>query len=144
MAPKTYVCPSVSLPPNLSVNRKRLRDNDKKMPQFQNETELNFMKSKRKFETSNFNELLSSIKDFSSKTLTGTDKMNYKNLKLTKLGLTEEKQQKMPFKIRMGMNAAKLRREKRKIDEARQSGLVLPTLKPKVAKKSKRLKEGKK
>jgi len=140
MAPKTYFCPTVSLPNELYVNRKRLRENDETKSIPKNEIVQNLLKSKRKFEASNFNEILSSIKDFSAKSLSGMDKVKYNNEKLAKLGLNEDKQQKMPFKLRMGMNAAKLRREKKKLEEARESGLVLPTVKRNSTKKSKRSK----
>lgn len=70
--------------------------------------------------------ILSSVRDFSSSVLKGQSRMEYKNKKLTDLGVAPPKQQTMPFKMRMAINRAKEKREATRVLAAKAAGVVLP------------------
>lgn len=72
------------------------------------------------------NELLGHVKEFNAKSLEGAKKAAHKDDKLTKLGAFPVKQQKMPYAMRLGLNAAKKKREKRDIELAKEAQIQLP------------------
>jgi hypothetical protein len=72
------------------------------------------------------NELLVTVKEFNAKSLEGAKKAAHKDDKLTKLGAFPAKQQKMPYAMRLGLNAAKKKREKRDVEQAKEAQIQLP------------------
>ena len=69
--------------------------------------------------------IFTSVKDFSSASFLGLKKKQHKEDKLTKLGAPEVKQQKMPFKMRLGLDAASKKRTLKNQLKAKESGVVL-------------------
>jgi hypothetical protein len=67
---------------------------------------------------------MSSVKDFASTTFQGLSKKQHKEEKLTKLGAPRVKEQTMPFRMKMGILAARAKREARLDEAARQAGIV--------------------
>jgi hypothetical protein len=67
---------------------------------------------------------MNSIKDFASTTFQGLSKKQHKEEKLTKLGAPCVKEQTMPFRMKMGILAARAKREARLDAAARQAGIV--------------------
>jgi hypothetical protein len=72
------------------------------------------------------NELLETVKEFNAKSLEGAKKAAHKDDKLTRLGALPPKQQKMPYAMRIGLNAAKKKREQKNAQLARESQVQLP------------------
>ena len=69
--------------------------------------------------------IFSSVKEFSSTSFLGIKKKQHKEDKLTALGAPAVKQQKMPFKLRIGLDTASKKREIKNALKARDSGVVL-------------------
>lgn len=72
------------------------------------------------------NEILETVKEFNAKSLEGAKKAAHKDDKLTKLGAFPPKQQKMPYNMRLGLNAAKKKREQKAVLLAKESQVQLP------------------
>ena len=72
------------------------------------------------------NEILETVKEFNAKSLEGAKKAAHKDDKLTKLGAFPAKQQKMPYNMRLGLNAAKKKREQKNALLAKESQVQLP------------------
>ncbi len=75
--------------------------------------------------------LLGDVKGLAATAFEGLKKKKYKEDKLTKLGAPEVKQQKMPFKMKMGIEAGKVRRQKAIQAQAKEGGIILATQKKK-------------
>lgn len=73
------------------------------------------------------NGLMDTVKEFNAKSLEGAKKAAHNDDKLTKLGAFPAKQQKMPYAMRLGLNAAKKSREKKVIELAKEAQIQLPT-----------------
>ena len=71
--------------------------------------------------------LLGDIKGLTATSFVGLKKKKFKDDKLTKLGAPDVKQQKMPFKMKMGIEAGKARRQKAVQSQAKEAGIVLAT-----------------
>lgn len=84
--------------------------------------------SHKKATRDEINGLLSTVKEFNAKSLEGAKKAAHKDDKLTQLGALPAKQQKMPYAMRLGLNAAKKSREKRVIELAKEAQIQLPTI----------------
>lgn len=69
--------------------------------------------------------LFSTVKDFSATSFTGMKKKHHKEDKLTKLGAPPVKQQKMPFKMKIGILAGRKKRDEITEKNAQESGVVL-------------------
>jgi hypothetical protein len=119
---KTVFCPEVGLPDDFkSHSRKRGRESDRLsvgMSSFH-------ASNKKQTQDKSFEHLLSSVKDFSSVSLTGQSRKKFEDDKLTKLGALPVKQQKMPFQMRIGLIAGKKKRDARKNIELKESGQVV-------------------
>jgi hypothetical protein len=110
---KTVFCPEVGLPDDFkSHSRKRGRSSF-------------HASNKKQTQDKSFEHLLSSVKDFSSVSLTGQSRKKFEDDKLTKLGALPVKQQKMPFQMRIGLIAGKKKRDARKNIELKESGQVV-------------------
>jgi len=72
-----------------------------------------------------FDTYFSSVSELGHSALTGQARKSHKSDKLTSLGVRPEKAQTMPFKMKMGILTGKEKRQKRILNEAKQSGLVL-------------------
>lgn len=81
--------------------------------------------------------IYSEIKELSATALIGSAKLRYKEDKLTKLGALPVKQQKMPFKMRLGLNHARKKRLSIALENAKVSGVILASTKK--SSKSKRV-----
>jgi hypothetical protein len=121
------VCPTVRLPSE-ATNRKRPRG-DMGWSEDASTYSSSSSNGKRRNADSGgrdeINALFSSVKDFSSSSFAGMKKKQHKEEKLTKLGAPDVKQQKMPFKMRLGLNAASKKRDVKNQQTAKDSGVVL-------------------
>ena len=72
------------------------------------------------------NEILESVKEFNAKALEGGKKAAHMDDKLTKLGALPPKKQKIPYAMRLGLNAAKKKREHKEAQIAKESQVQLP------------------
>jgi len=70
--------------------------------------------------------IMKSIKELAATTLTGINKKEYKEDKLTKLGAPPVAKQKIPYKMKMGLEKGKEKRIAKSIERAQSSGIVLP------------------
>mmetsp|Transcript_43324 Transcript_43324/g.86089 ORF Transcript_43324/g.86089 Transcript_43324/m.86089 type:complete len:115 (-) Transcript_43324:26-370(-) len=82
--------------------------------------------SKPKSAREEIEEIMETVKSFNAKSLEGAKKAAHKDDRLTKLGALPPKQQKMPYAMRIGLNAAKKKREIRDIQLAKESQVQLP------------------
>lgn len=69
--------------------------------------------------------LLQEVKELNAGTFSGMAKKKHKEDVLTKLGVFEPKQQKMPFKMKLGIKHGREKRAKKNVTDARESGVVL-------------------
>jgi hypothetical protein len=72
------------------------------------------------------NEIMESVKEFNAKSLEGGKKAAHKDDILTKLGAFPPKQQKMPYAMRLGLNAAKKKRDVKNAQLAKEAQIQLP------------------
>lgn len=72
------------------------------------------------------NEIMETVKEFNAKSLEGGKKAAHKDDILTKLGALPPKQQKMPYAMRLGLNAAKKKREAKNVQLAKEAQIQLP------------------
>ena len=70
-------------------------------------------------------EIMHTIREFSSTTLTGLAKHKHKDDKLVKLGALPKKQQTMPLKMALGIKQGREKRLLKAQSRAKESGLVL-------------------
>ena len=70
-------------------------------------------------------EIMHTIREFSSTTLTGQAKHKHKDDKLVKLGALPKKQQTMPLKMALGIKQGREKRLLKAQSRAKESGLVL-------------------
>ena len=75
-------------------------------------------------------ELMGSIREFSSSTLTGQSRLKHKDDKLVKLGAAPAKKQTMPFKMAMGIMRGREKRAEKLTARAKESGRVLAVASP--------------
>ena len=140
------VCPTVRLPSETS-NRKRPRGDlgwTDDATSFSSSTSEG---SKRRFsgiseKREEINDIFSSVKDFSSTTFVGLKRRHHREDVLTKLGAPAVKQQKMPFKQRVGLAAAKKKRDVKNEEKAKESGVVLAAVVSKKSRNDKGRREG--
>ncbi len=114
---KVVHCPDVRLPEDMQGRgKKRYRDSKERV-------QSGFVSTKEVREE--LRGYLGEIKDLTATSFEGLKKKRFKEDKLTKLGAPPAKQQKMPFKMRMGIDKGIQRREKATIAHAKESGVVL-------------------
>jgi hypothetical protein len=70
--------------------------------------------------------IMKSIKELAATTLTGINRKEYKEDKLTKLGAPPVAKQKIPLKMKIGLEKGKEKRIKKSMERAQASGVVLP------------------
>lgn len=123
-------CPTTELPEDYlnSRSKKKRKHIEETDQQQQNERQI-------------FQRIFKTVKEFGLTNIQ-TSKKKILDDKLTKLGAPPVKQQKMPFKMKMGILEGRKKREKRQIQEARVSGQVLSTKKKKETKVSKKSSNG--
>ena len=129
-----FVCPAVRLPSGTS-DKKRPRgdmgwNEDASFYHSASSSSSSSSGSKRPYSAGSekrdeISSIFTSVKDFSSSSFVGLKKKQHKEDKLTQLGAPGVKQQKMPFKMRLGLNAASKKREVKNQLKARDSGVVL-------------------
>lgn len=125
---ETVYCPTTTLPENYlndKLKKKRKHSQDEEQHNQQNEREI-------------FQKIFKSVKEFGLTNIQ-TSKKKILDDKLTKLGALPVKQQKMPFKMKMGILEGRKKREKRQLEEARESGQVLSIKKKKEIKVNKKI-----
>ena len=71
-------------------------------------------------------EMMETVKEFTAKSLEGAKRLAHKDDKLTRLGALPPKQQKMPYHMKIGLNAAKKKRDIRNAELAKESQVQLP------------------
>lgn len=121
---KRFVCPDVTVP------TKRNNDNYKSNDNKKNNTNSNDSKFKNRLieknaERKEFSDIFNSIKELASTQYVGMNKKKFKEDKLTKLGAAPVKQQKMPFKMKIGILKGREKKIKKLQDQAKESGVVL-------------------
>lgn len=133
----SFQCPDVRLP-DKSTFLKGTKTNNMKRKVEEDDSGFIHRPVKVAKGVSTFKEqrkIISSIKEFSSQSLTGLSKKGYKEDKLTMLGAAPVKQQKMPFQMRVGIKAGREKRKKKLVDQAKESGTVLATANGKASRK---------
>jgi Domain of unknown function (DUF4602) len=128
-------CPTVRLPTEAS-NKKRPRGdmgwNDDALSYSSSSSKSNRQSDGVYQKREEISSIFSSVKDFSSSSFLGLKKKQHKEDKLTKLGAQGVKQQKMPFKQRIGLDCARKKRDIKNEQKAKEEGVVLA----KVSKKN--------
>ena len=104
---ETFKCPDLPSS-SFKTNKRRFK--------VQDESADNNLKKKERLE---FNEYFNEVKNY-AKSSSGK-----KEDVLTKLGLPPPKQQKMPFKMRLGINQGRKKREEKILNSAKESNLIL-------------------
>ena len=120
---KKFVCPEVSVPTKINKTFKPNNRND-------NSTQRNDNKFKNRLqektaERKEFSDIFNSIKELASTQYVGMNKKKFKEDKLTKLGAAPVKQQKMPFKMKMGIIKGRDKKIKKMQEQVKESGVVL-------------------
>jgi hypothetical protein len=153
-----FTCPEVHVPQDLIEKHKKkrkaeqdaVRDNAKReqergaakgsnQAQKQQSAMLSDIRKYQKCDTTKkakmkqMSDLVGSVKEFSSQTLTGMHAKKHKEDVLTKLGALPVKQQTMPFKMKMGIVAGRKKTASKVAERAREGGVV--TTKTKFRKK---------
>lgn len=114
-----FKCPEVSLP------EKQVKENGYSGKKRSRDT---FIKGNNfKAKKAEVDRLHADIKDFSSTSLIGLAKKKFKDDKLTRLGAPPPKQQTMPFKMKMGIEAGRKKRLLKAINRGKESGTLLPS-----------------
>ena len=70
--------------------------------------------------------IMKSIKELAATTLTGINRKEYREDKLTKLGAPPVAKQKIPLKMKIGLEKGKEKRIKKSMERAQASGVILP------------------
>lgn len=120
----SFKCPSFRVPDRSTY----LNRSNKRRPDEQSEDSGFNKRSRNAMKQSSYQEqreIMSSIREFGSQALTGMNKKKFKEDKLTKLGAPPPKQQTMPFKMRLGINAGREKRKQKQLELAKESGTVL-------------------
>ena len=127
-----FVCPAVRLPSG-TTDKKRPRGDmgwSEDASSYNNSSSSSSSSKRRSRgddtgKREEISSIFTSVKDFSSSSFIGLKKKQHKEDKLTKLGAPEVKQQKMPFKMRLGLDAASKKRSIKNQLKAKESGVVL-------------------
>mmetsp|Transcript_8107 Transcript_8107/g.8260 ORF Transcript_8107/g.8260 Transcript_8107/m.8260 type:complete len:193 (+) Transcript_8107:262-840(+) len=132
-----FKCPEVRLPP-FDKNKKRKigdmgwdidtnhNDNRQSIKKSKSHMSKPIEKDKKTATSDEMKNIMSYVREFSSSVLTGHSKLDYRNKKLTDLGVPPPKQPTMPFKLRMALNATKAKKEAKQLNAAKQAGIILP------------------
>ncbi len=72
-----------------------------------------------------FNQIFEEVKELGRSSLTGIKGKKHKEDILTKLGAPPVKAQKMPFKMKIGLMMASEKRNRKEIEQSKESGVVL-------------------
>ena len=125
-----FVCPAVRLPSGTSDKKRPRGDMGWNEDASFYQSASSSSGSKRSYSAGSekrdeISSIFTSVKDFSSSSFVGLKKKQHKEDKLTQLGAPGVKQQKMPCKMRLGLNAASKKREVKNQLKARDSGVVL-------------------
>ena len=120
---KRFMCPEVSVPTKIN---KTLKPNDisDNSPQ-RNDNRFNNRLQEKTAERKEFSNIFNSIKELASTQYVGMNKKKFKEDKLTKLGAAPVKQQKMPFKMKIGIVKGREKKMKKIQEQAKESGVVL-------------------
>jgi hypothetical protein len=126
---KTVVCPSVSLPKDYSLQKKRKIEangppKDERRPDWKRPRASDLHNSSTSSTKEEIKGIYKSIKDLAATSYTGMAKKKHKEDILTQLGAPAVKQQKMPFKMRVRINEAAKKRETKAVENAKISGVV--------------------
>ena len=123
---KTVVCPEVKVPEKVKSSINKQTEKWK-----QTKSEADQTLSKKEIAS-----IFGEIKDLAATSFVGKSRLKHKEDILTKLGAAPVKQQKMPFKMRMGILEGKRKREAKIVSRAKESGVVLSTQKKTTEKKA--------
>jgi hypothetical protein len=129
---KKYKVPSIQLPSSLKDKKRDRGDmgwditNKKRKDSSYNNNEYKSLKEENILIMEERHKIMKSIKELASTTLTGINKKEYKEDKLTKLGAPPVPKQKIPFKMKMGLERGKEKRINKSIERAQASGVILP------------------
>ncbi len=131
----TVKCPEVSLPEDFKKPRRdfgdsRRSDEERKPFGFgdKGKRKVSIPGTERSETMSTKEELgeyMKNIKEFNANSELGTKRRKFEEDKLTKLGALPLKQVKMPLKVKLRVLEAKNKREKRRLDELKQSHEVV-------------------
>jgi hypothetical protein len=117
---KTFACPKdARLPRSSSTQHSNVGNN------FANITSKH---KHEKYNTKSHDEvraLMNEVKELSSKTLVGINKVKHADDALTKLGVNPPKQQTMPLKMALGIREGKSKRQLKAVNRANESGVIL-------------------
>jgi len=113
----TLKCPIISAPKKSSNNNKRSNSS----LEDRNSVEINASKRTK----SEFEKYFEEVRNLGNSTLKGAKGVKQKDDILTKLGVPPPKQQKMPFKMRIGINEGRKKRAEKELNEAMESNLTL-------------------
>ncbi|KAJ1418330.1 hypothetical protein B484DRAFT_445805 [Ochromonadaceae sp. CCMP2298] len=82
-------------------------------------------KRSKKSAREEIDKLMDTVKQYASKALEGRQRTEHEADKLTKLGAPPPKQQKVPYKMKLGLLAAKKKRDFKQAAEARESQVTM-------------------
>jgi len=114
---KLFICPEVSLPEDLYSSKRTKTDKESKGKVSGTKPET---KASKREEFRNF---MNNLKEFNAKESSVKKKFTKDDI-LTKLGAPPPKQMTMPFKMKMGLEAARKKREIKLEIESKEAGLV--------------------
>jgi hypothetical protein len=118
----TVKCPDVNVPVSFRGKRKRnssLDDDDDDHAR-SNQSPLRGLSDREEFD-----KYMSEVKSLGNSTLIGEKGKKAKEDILTKLGVAPVKQQKMPFKMRLGINDGRKRRTENMLKRSKESGTII-------------------
>lgn len=121
MPVQTFVCPEIGWGHQGSGSRGGQVDKKRKAAVDSGDNALR----KRASGPTEIKEIMHTIREFSSPTLTGQAKHKHKDDKLVKLGALPKKQQTMPLKMALGIKQGREKRLLKAQSRAKESGLVL-------------------
>jgi hypothetical protein len=124
----TVKCPEVKVPERRKRNRVDRddisfegEDDDRKSERsFKGAQQMRALSDREEFE-----KYFTDVKNLGSSTYTGEKGKKAKDDILTKLGVAKVKQQKMPFKMRLGINEGRKRRAENMLKKSKDSGTVI-------------------
>lgn len=131
----TVKCPEVKVPVSFFRGKRKrnssLDDDDDDNYERGNQSTKRGLSDREEFD-----KYLSEVKSLGNSTLIGEKGKKVKEDILTKLGVAPVKQQKMPFKMRLGINDGRKRRTDNMLKRSKESGTIIArTLTQKISKK---------
>ena len=117
----TVKCPEVTFPDSFSSS------SSKRKRSLEDSSGGDSRKKEREKEREEFNAFFAETRQLGQSTLRGLAGIKVKDDALTKLGVPAPKQQKMPYKMAIGIINGRIKRQEKKLQRAKETGQVMAT-----------------